>query len=127
MKALSYLLDAGAGPNRAYLWRDGSTGQTYTVTQSGFYYVKVTDTISGCFSRDTVVVQLVIDDVGIAGWIGDTALCSAQFNGITVTIKNFGTPPYPANKKIPVYYILNGTPWLKIPSPCRTPWLPQAQ
>ena len=113
VKALSYLLDAGAGPNRAYLWRDGSTGQTYTVTQSGFYYVKVTDTISGCFSRDTVVVQLVIDDVGIAGWIGDTALCSAQFNGITVTIKNFGTPPYPANKKIPVYYILNGNPVVK--------------
>lgn len=113
VKALSYLLDAGAGPNRSFLWRDGSTNQTYTVTQSGFYFVKVTDTISGCFSRDTVVVQLVIDDVGVTNWIGDTALCSAQFNGITVTIKNLGTPPYPANKKIPVYYILDGNPVVK--------------
>jgi len=107
IKALSYLLDAGTGPNLSYLWRDGTTTQTYTVTQSGFYYVTVTDTTHGCYARDTIILQLVIDDMGVSEWVGDTAFCYSSFNGLTVKLKNYGTPPYPANKKIPVFYSLN--------------------
>jgi len=39
-----------------YLWQDGSTNQTYTVTEAGTYWVEVTDQ-SGCVITDTIVVS----------------------------------------------------------------------
>ena len=41
MVALPHLLDAGSG-QKAYLWNNGSTNQTYTVTVDGTYSVTVT-------------------------------------------------------------------------------------
>ena len=41
MIALPHLLDAGSG-HKAYLWNDGSTNQTYSVTVDGTYSVTVT-------------------------------------------------------------------------------------
>ncbi len=53
---VSETLDAGAG-YASYLWQDGSTGQTFTVTTTGTYYVQVTDG-SGCIDQDTVRLTL---------------------------------------------------------------------
>lgn len=39
-----------------YLWQDGSTGQTFTVTQPGTYWVQVSNA-QGCASGDTIVVS----------------------------------------------------------------------
>ena len=39
--------------NYIYLWQDGSTIQTYNVTQQGFYWIKVTDS-NNCIARDTI-------------------------------------------------------------------------
>jgi hypothetical protein len=47
-------LDAGTGYT-SYLWSDGSTTQTLTVSVAGDYIVKVTDS-DGCSATDTVTV-----------------------------------------------------------------------
>ncbi len=52
----SYLLDAGAGFNQTYLWSNGSTSQTLTVTTDGTYSVTVTSG-NGCESTDEVTVN----------------------------------------------------------------------
>lgn len=46
------ILDAGAG-YRSYLWYDGSSHQTLTATQSGLYWVHVTDE-NNCLTGDSI-------------------------------------------------------------------------
>ncbi len=53
---LPHLLDAGAG-NKAYEWQDGSTGQSFTVTEKGTYTVTVTGQ-NDCQSAKTVAINL---------------------------------------------------------------------
>lgn len=57
-----FTLNAPAGfPN--YLWDDGTTATTYTVTGVGQYYVTVTDA-NGCSARDTINVTLCANGIG---------------------------------------------------------------
>ena len=58
----STILDAGTGTSATYLWNDGSTGQTLTVSNSGKY--TVAKTMNGCTSRDSVVVDILTLDLG---------------------------------------------------------------
>ena len=60
----SVVLDAGSGFS-SYLWSDGSTGQTITVSTTGIYYVEVSDNF-GCTHSDTVevFVTILIPDAG---------------------------------------------------------------
>jgi hypothetical protein len=53
---LPHVLDAGAG-NKAYEWQDGSTDQSYMVTEKGIYTVTVTGQ-NDCQSAKTVSVNL---------------------------------------------------------------------
>jgi len=53
---LPHVLDAGAG-NKAYEWQDGSTDQSYTVTENGKYTVTVTGQ-NDCQSAKTVSINL---------------------------------------------------------------------
>lgn len=46
------ILDAGGG-YRSYLWNNGSTRQTLSVTQSGLYWVQVTDE-NNCATSDSI-------------------------------------------------------------------------
>lgn len=50
----SIVLNAGNFDN--YLWQDGSTGSTFTVTGGGTYWVQVTNT-NGCRGRDTIYIS----------------------------------------------------------------------
>ncbi len=52
----TYTLDAGPGFT-SYLWSDGSTGQTLTVTSDGQYSVLVSNA-SGCAATDTVNITI---------------------------------------------------------------------
>jgi gliding motility-associated-like protein len=47
------LLDAGSGMDN-YVWQDGSSGQTFEVTEEGMYWVTVEN--NSCFSTDTIFV-----------------------------------------------------------------------
>lgn len=48
------ILDA-TYPEVAYLWQDGSTDPTFEVTQSGTYWVQITDSV--CTSIDSIFIQ----------------------------------------------------------------------
>ena len=52
-------LDAGTG-FASYEWQDGTTTQTYEVTQTGEYWVMVTDA-NGCQNADTIQVDITTD------------------------------------------------------------------
>jgi hypothetical protein len=115
LSALNYLLDAGAGVNCGYVWRDGSKKQTYTVTSTGYYFVTKTDTLHGCTSRDTVIVTLIIKDIGINSLVAvnsvippDTTQCHNDFKNFTVKIRNNGNVNLNTGTKIPVGYTMNG-------------------
>ncbi len=45
-----------SGTNNSYLWQDGSTNSVYTATQSGLYWLEVTNNINGCRKRDSIVL-----------------------------------------------------------------------
>jgi len=102
-------LNAGVG-NNDYLWNDNSTAQTLIASVNGTYSVLVTDSITGCFSNDTVVVTinpLPIVDLGLdsvqcggsialdAGNVGATYLWSdsttAQILTATTTAQYYVT------------------------------------
>jgi gliding motility-associated-like protein len=54
----SRLLSAGGG-FASYLWNDGSTSSTLTVSATGQYWVNVTDG-QGCSSADTVTIKAIV-------------------------------------------------------------------
>jgi len=65
----SYVLDPQSGINKTYLWQDNSVNPTLTTSQSGLYWVEVTNNNNGCILRDSIqlnfkpnpFVQLGID------------------------------------------------------------------
>ncbi|MFN8207741.1 MAG: T9SS type A sorting domain-containing protein [Bacteroidales bacterium] len=107
-KKISHTLDAGAGENLTYNWSTGDTAQTITISNTGNYWVTITDTLHGCTDRDTILITLLIDDMGVLAHAPDTVFCKDAFTGIGLTLKNFGNLNYTVNKKIPVMYRLNG-------------------
>ncbi len=60
-----YTIDAGPG-YESYLWPNGSTLQTYSVENSGIYWVEVTN-IFGCPNRDSVDVTFFANPIADAG------------------------------------------------------------
>lgn len=65
----SFTIDATT-PGFTYIWDDGSTNSTRTVTSNGSYSVTVTNTI--CTYSDTI--EVVIINIGV-NLINDTTLC----------------------------------------------------
>jgi gliding motility-associated-like protein len=55
------VLNAGSGFAN-YLWQNNSTNSSYTVTQTGNYFVKVTDK-DGCTKTDTIKVNVDCSDI----------------------------------------------------------------
>ncbi len=84
------VLDAGYDPNWVYLWQDNSTNQTYTVTDITLVEVLVTDTTTGCYGGDTVLVYLDISDYMITTIGLDATSCSGEYDDVPVTILNNG-------------------------------------
>ncbi|MBC5994941.1 T9SS type B sorting domain-containing protein [Pontibacter cellulosilyticus] len=59
-------------PNSTYLWQDGSTSPTFTVKESGTYWVDVTNEF-GCTVRDQIWVPYLVRPTIFLG--NDTTLC----------------------------------------------------
>lgn len=76
----SALLDATIA-GAAYLWSDGTTGATNTITQSGTYWVTVT--VNGCVGTDTITVTFLPLPVVNLG--NDQTLCSGESALLDVT------------------------------------------
>src|SRR5690606_1569389 len=57
-----------------YLWSDGSTDSALTITSAGYYFVTITETLTGCsFKSDTV--EVIMDNFPLASLGNDTTLC----------------------------------------------------
>ncbi|MFO7656469.1 MAG: T9SS type A sorting domain-containing protein, partial [Bacteroidales bacterium] len=108
-KGLNYMLDAGYGNSFSYLWQDGATDQTYDVTKSGVYKVKVTDDRTGCYAKDSVTIFLIITDVGVTAVNLPNDSCSGSFSNVQVQIKNLGNSSIASGETISVAYELNNT------------------
>lgn len=87
------VLDAGYNENYSYLWQDGSTEQTYTVTDITNVEVLVTDMLTGCYGGDTVLVYLDIKDFMVTSIGVEEDACSGTYDNMPVTLLNNGNLP----------------------------------
>ncbi|MDZ4704050.1 MAG: choice-of-anchor I family protein [Saprospiraceae bacterium] len=93
-------LDAGAGFS-SYLWSDGSTGQTLTVSATGTYSVVTTD-VNGCETTDEIVVT-VITGTGETALEGSLALFPNPSSGLVkLSFEDFRNGEY----RIELYDVL---------------------
>ncbi len=77
-------LDGSTGTNYGYLWNNAATSQTIAVSAFGNYSVIVTDTVTGCAGRDTILVGINAAPAFSLG--SDVTICAgntASFSGPT--------------------------------------------
>lgn len=108
-RATEFTIDAGYQPYYSYLWQDNATEHEYIATNSGTYGVKVTDTRTACFGGDTVILFLVIDDLGVTASTLGSQVCSGPQENIQVTIRNHGTTSIGVGENIYLGYDVNGS------------------
>ncbi|GEM_PF-2464814 len=102
---LPVLLDAGEG-YALYEWQDGSQGQTYSATDYGLYWVRVTDE-NGCTNTDSVYIQAV-SDIGVAHFYEPSSACAlSDTEYVRVRVKNYGPAPLKEGDHFPIVLIMN--------------------
>ncbi|MEN9640658.1 MAG: hypothetical protein RLZZ262_2527 [Bacteroidota bacterium] len=69
-----YTLDASTGSAYNYVWQNGSTGQIYTVSSEGLYWVDIYT--PECIIRDSVVINEFLLPPPV--FTGDTVFCEGQ-------------------------------------------------
>lgn len=107
--ATSYVLDAGPGFS-SYLWQDGSSGRTFTISTPGINSctVVVKDG-NGCTASDETSIMLAVPDAGITEIINPISSCgSAIPKNVKVAIKNLGNWDIDKSANIAVTYSING-------------------
>jgi hypothetical protein len=107
-RTTEFPIEAGYQPSYSYLWQDGYAEHEYLATTSGIYRVKVTDMRTACFGGDTVVLFLIIDDLGVTSTTLGNSLCSGTYSDVKVTVKNLGTTSIGQGERIYLGYDLNG-------------------
>ena len=107
VRAFEYTLDAGAGYD-SYLWQDGSTNQTLLINTTGQYKVMVTKG-SMCENSDSLLVTIVIPDIGIERLFNPTDGCGySATEHVEFYILNLGTDTLYTNDSIFISYQLDG-------------------
>ncbi|MDT8431695.1 MAG: T9SS type A sorting domain-containing protein [Bacteroidales bacterium] len=115
---LTYTLDAG--PDFvSYLWQDGSTNQTYTITTPGIgiYHVTVED-LNGCIASDTVRIMLSVPDIGVTEISHPQTACHLyEDEQVQVAVQNLGNWNIASLSVIYVSYVVNDGPVVTEPFP----------
>ncbi|MGM0472821.1 MAG: hypothetical protein ACQERV_01660 [Bacteroidota bacterium] len=109
--AMEHTLDAGPG-FVSYEWQDGSTEQTFVVTEQGIgtYGVTVTD-VNGCVVYEEVQIMLAFPDIGILEIDHPRTTCSlGTSEKVRLAIKNYGNWDIEPTAGITVGYSVNGAP-----------------
>lgn len=103
--ASEYILNPGNF--KTYKWNDGSTQPTQTVTQSGKYWVQVTDS-NGCESSDTINISFVEPKYKITEIVGLSDAClSNEGKTLSFSFKNEGTDTLQVGENIKITYQVN--------------------
>lgn len=85
-------LDAGSPmPNLKYLWKGGSTAQKLVASVTDSYWVTVTDTISGCVGKDTILLTFDVTDYAVSSVEIENTPCQKVYKDLDVEILNNGT------------------------------------
>ena len=87
---LPHMLDAGPG-HKSYLWQNGSTNQSFTVTSSGIYSVTVTGQ-NDCQTSRTVQINLATGISNIRNNAGEVILYPNPNNGLFYLSTNSEIP-----------------------------------
>jgi Secretion system C-terminal sorting domain len=107
IRAFDYILDAGAGFD-SYLWQDGSDLQTLLIDTTGLYSVMVQEG-SMCANSDTLLVTMLIPDIGIKRLSNPTDGCGySSAEHVEFYIFNLGTDSLYVNDTVFISYQLNG-------------------
>ncbi|MDF1573934.1 MAG: T9SS type A sorting domain-containing protein [Bacteroidales bacterium] len=105
-----HTLDAGPG-FLSYEWQDGSSEQTYTISEPGIghYSVTVTD-VNGCSAYDEVGIMLATPDIGVQEISHPVNTCHlGEEEHMVVAIQNFGNWDIDPSASITVSYSVNGS------------------
>jgi hypothetical protein len=101
-------LDAGSGFD-AYLWQDGNTNETYSVSEnvSAQYKVTVSDA-HGC-GTDSDSVQVFTYDLGITERVSPKSSCElSSTENLQVEVKNFSLDTLQAGDRVPLGFYMEG-------------------
>jgi hypothetical protein len=102
------ILDAGPG-FKSYLWNDNSTLQTLMVTQTGNYWVTVTNQFDCPYTSSINVISL-ITDFGVTAITTPNSACALTgAETVSILVKNFGTDILYPGEVLPLQLIRNGT------------------
>ncbi|MCK4992646.1 MAG: hypothetical protein KAS29_19240, partial [Bacteroidales bacterium] len=111
INGFEHTLDAGAG-FASYEWQDGSSDQTFTITQPGvgFYSITVSE-INGCMAYDEATIMLAAPDIGIQEISHPLTSCHMEdAEHIVVAIENSGNWDINSSESISVSFSVNGSP-----------------
>jgi hypothetical protein len=99
-------------PTYGYLWEDMSTEDNLQITDPGLYYVTITDVGgNGCVTVDSILVELLFNDMGIDSLLSPVSSCELSANEyLTVQIRNYGTDSIDQGEEVVVAYELNDGP-----------------
>ena len=106
----SFVLNAGS-EFTGFLWQDGSTDSTFTVADSGVYYVKATDS-AGCYSFDSVSVALYPPTA--LPLFNDTTVCPAKNVLLTAGTENNSYLWQDGSTNSTLLVTLPGLYWVKV-------------
>ena len=107
----SLVLNPGTG-YASYLWQDGTTNPTYPATQTGLYWVEVSNSF-GCKSRDSLTVPTILASTPIS--LGtDQSICENASLVLTPG-SGFASYTWQDNSHLPSYSAISvGTYWVKV-------------
>ena len=106
-----HTLDAGPG-FVSYEWQDGSTEQTFTISEPGIghYSVSITD-LNVCTAMDEVDIMLATPDIGILEITNPVTTCHLEdAEHIELAIQNFGNWDIETTAYITVSFSVDGSP-----------------
>lgn len=108
------ILKTNVEPNCSYEWNNGSTGTTLALSDSGSYWVKATNSLSGCRTTDSTYISLLIPDIGIESVVSPVNNCGygKAFHPV-IRIKNLGSDTLRRNDSIFVSMKLDGGSYQK--------------
>lgn len=106
VRALEYLIDAGAGYDY-YLWQDGSGTQTLLADTSGIYTVTVKEGTK-CENSDSIYLTLIVPDISVVKLDNPMNACGlSQTESIDLYVYNSGTDTLHSGDTIALTYQIN--------------------
>lgn len=98
----------------SYVWHDGSSDNTFAVSDIGVHWVLAINSLTGCSTQDSTYIKLLVPDAGVAEIVTPVTNCGyGTAHHPVIKIKNMGTDTLRRNDSIFVYMGLDGGTYKK--------------